>query len=439
MAARQAALRLLSSRSHLLRSTSARWRSSASEVRPSGMTSAGPVRPEVGQAPNMMDIGTRKIYNEDHDMFRQTARRFFQDEVLPYHAEWEKAGQVSAEVWKRAGETGLLGVNTPEEFGGLGGDYLMTNIVQEEQAYVNCTGPGFALHSDIVMPYITHYGTKEQVEKFIPRMVDGSCIGAIAMTEPGAGSDLQGIRTNARRDGDDYILNGSKVFITNGYMSGVVLVVAVTDPSAKSAAHGISLFLVEDGMPGFKKGRKLNKVGLKAQDTSELFFEDVRLPKSALLGKENKGFYYLMQELPQERLLIATMGQAACEWMFEETRNYVRERKAFGRTLSKLQTIQHKMAEMKTEISVGRAFVDQCLEIHNTRGLDSSTASMAKYWISDLQNKIATQCLQLHGGWGYMLEYPIARAFLDARVQPIYGGSNEIMKELIARPIISDN
>ncbi|PVD35962.1 hypothetical protein C0Q70_02931 [Pomacea canaliculata] len=386
----------------------------------------------------MMDIGIRRIFSEDHDMFRQTARRFFQEEVVPFHAEWEKNGQVSKEVWEKAGTTGLLGVNTPEEFGGLGGDYLMANIVQEEQAYVNCTGPGFALHSDIVMPYITHIGTKEQIEKFIPRMTAGTCIGAIAMTEPGAGSDLQGIRTNARRDGDDWILNGSKVFITNGYMSGVVIVVAITNPDAKTAAHGISLFLVEEGMPGFKKGKKLQKVGLKAQDTSELFFEDVRLPKSALLGEVNKGFYYLMQELPQERLLIASLGLSACEWMFEETRNYIRQRKAFGKTLSKLQTVQHKMAEMKTEICITRAFVDQCLEIHNNRGLDSSSASMAKYWASDLQNRIATQCLQLHGGWGYMLEYPIARAFLDARVQPIYGGSNEIMKELIARNVVAD-
>ncbi|XP_070174399.1 long-chain specific acyl-CoA dehydrogenase, mitochondrial-like [Littorina saxatilis] len=437
MAVRQALVRLLPKQKALLPASGARWRSSASEVRPSGMEAVS-TRPETGQAPNMMDIGTRRIYNEEHDMFRKTARRFFQEEVLPFHTEWEKAGQVSAEVWQKAGEMGLLGVNTPEEFGGLGGDYLMTNIVGEEQAYVNCTGPGFALHSDIVMPYITHYGTKEQIEKFIPRMVAGTCIGAIAMSEPGAGSDLQGIRTNAKKDGDDWILNGSKVFITNGYMSGVVLVVAVTNSEAKSTAHGISLFLVEEGMPGFIKGKKLNKIGLKAQDTSELFFEDVRLPSSALLGEVNKGFYYLMQELPQERLLIATMGTAACEWMFEETRKYVCERKAFGRTLSKLQTIQHKLAEMKTDICVGRAFTDQCLDIHNSRGLDSGSASMAKYWVSELQNKLAYQCVQLHGGWGYMLEYPISKAFLDARVQPIYGGSNEIMKELIARPIVSD-
>ncbi|KAK3106203.1 hypothetical protein FSP39_015037 [Pinctada imbricata] len=351
---------------------------------------------------------------------------------------WEKDGQVSREVWEKAGANGLLGVNTPAEMGGIGGDVLSTAITWEEQLYVNCSGPGFGLHSDIVMPYITHYGSQEQVEKFIPRMIAGTCIGAIAMSEPGAGSDLQGIRTNAKKDGDDYILNGSKVFITNGWMSDVVLTVAITNPQAKSAAHGISLFLVEDGMKGFVKGRKLEKLGFKAQDTAELFFEDVRLPKSALLGEENNGFYYLMKELPQERLIIAAMAIASCEWMFEETRNYVKQRKAFGKTLSNLQTIQHKLAELKTEICIARTFIDDCLRIHNERGLDSSSASMAKYWCSDLQNSVATRCLQMFGGWGYMWEYPIAKAFVDARVQPIYGGSNEIMKELIARQIISD-
>lgn len=386
----------------------------------------------------MLDIGVRRIFDEEHDMFRQNVRRFFQEEVIPQHEKWENDGQVSREIWERAGENGLLGVATPEEFGGIGGDFLMTSIVMEEQSYSNCSGPGWALHSDIVMPYITHYGSKEQIEKFIPAMTAGKCIGAIAMTEPGAGSDLQGIRTNARRDGDDYILNGSKVFITNGYMSDLVIVVAITDPKAKSAAHGISLFLVEEGMEGFKKGRKLKKMGLKAQDTAELFFEDVRLPKSALLGEEGKGFYYLMNELPQERLLIAIMCQAASEFMFEETRKYVRERKAFGKTLSKVQVIQHRLAELKTEISVTRAFVDQCMDIHNTRGLDSSTASMAKYWISELENRVAYECVQLHGGWGYMWEYPVTKTYVDARVQPIYGGSNEIMKELIARQIVSE-
>ncbi|KAL4228582.1 hypothetical protein ACF0H5_011632 [Mactra antiquata] len=395
-------------------------------------------RPETSQAPSLTDFGTRKIFSEEHDIFRQSVRRFFQEEVAPNHSEWEKDGQVSREVWKAAGKNGLLGVNTPAEHGGIGGDVLSTAITWEEQMYVNCSGPGFALHSDIVMPYISHYGTPEQIEKFIPAMTDGSCIGAIAMTEPGAGSDLQGIRTNAKQDGDDWILNGSKVFITNGYMADLVVVVAVTNPQAKSAAHGISLFLVENGMKGFIKGRKLQKIGFKAQDTAELFFEDVRLPSSALLGEANKGFYYLMQELPQERLIIAGMAQASMEWMFEETRSYVKQRKAFGKTISNLQTIQHKLAEMKTSICVTRAFVDRCLQIHNDTGLDSESASMAKYWCSDLQNEVATKCLQMHGGWGYMWEYPIARAFVDSRVQPIYGGSNEIMKELIARQIMSN-
>lgn len=396
-----------------------------------------PVRPEPCQSQNLMDIGTRRIFSSEHDMFRETVRKFFTDEVQPHNDKWENDGQVSREIWERAGEMGLLGVNTPMELGGIGGDFLMAAIVMEEQAYSYCNGPGWALHSDIIMPYISHFGTKEQIEKFIPAMTAGTCIGAIGMTEPGAGSDLQGIRTNAKKDGDDYILNGSKVFITNGYMCDLVIVVAVTNPEAKSAAHGISLFLVEEGMPGFIKGKKLKKMGMKAQDTAELFFEDVRLPKSALLGKENKGFYYLMQELPQERLLIALLAQASSEWMFEETRKYVTERKAFGRSLSKLQVIQHKLAELKTEISICRAFTDQCIDIHNSRGLDSGSASMAKYWMSDLQNRVANQCVQLHGGWGYMWEYPIARAYVDARVQPIYGGSNEIMKELIARQIIS--
>ncbi|KAI8497226.1 hypothetical protein Bbelb_251750 [Branchiostoma belcheri] len=383
-------------------------------------------RPETTSAPTLLDIGTRRIFQEEHDIYRASARRFWAEEVLPNHTQYEKDGQVSREVWLKAGEQGLLGVNTPEELGGIGADVLYSAVMWEEQSYSNCSGPGFALHTDIVMPYIAKYGSREQHDKFLPDMTAGRKIGAIAMTEPGAGSDLQGVRTNARKDGDDWILNGSKVFITNGWMADVTIVVAITNPQAKSAAHGISLFLVEDGMEGFKKGRKLDKIGLKAQDTAELFFDDVRLPPSALLGQENR-----------ERLLIADMGIASSEFMFEETRNYVKERKAFGKTVSRLQTIQHKLAEIKTDICVGRAFVDQCLELHNQGRLDSNTASMAKFWASDLQNRVATQCLQMHGGWGYMWEYPIAKAFVDSRVQPIYGGSNEIMKELIARNIVN--
>lgn len=288
------------------------------------------------------------------------------------------------------------------------------------------------------MPYIANYGTEEQIKRFIPQMTAGKCIGAIAMTEPGAGSDLQGVRTNAKKDGSDWILNGSKTFITNGWLSDVVIVVTVTNREARSPAHGISLFLVENGMKGFIKGQKLHKMGLKAQDTAELFFEDVRLPASALLGEENKGFYYLMQELPQERLLIADLAVSAGEFMFEETRNYVKQRKAFGKTVAHIQTVQHKLAELKTNICVTRAFVDSCLQLHDRKRLDSAGASMAKYWASELQNHVAYECVQLHGGSGYMWEYPIAKAYVDARVQPIYGGTNEIMKELIARDIVRD-
>ncbi|XP_028663926.2 long-chain specific acyl-CoA dehydrogenase, mitochondrial [Erpetoichthys calabaricus] len=395
-------------------------------------------RPETSSSKSLLDIGTRRIFQEEHDIFRQSVRRFFQDEVVPHHGEWEKAGQVSRELWEKAGKQGLLGVYIPEEHGGIGGDLLSAAVVWEEQMYCNCSGPGFSLHSDIVMTYISHYGTKAQIHRFLPNMAAGKCIGAIAMTEPGAGSDLQGVRTHAKKDGDDWILNGSKVFITNGWLSDVVIVVAVTDSKASAAAHGISLFLVENGMKGFIKGRKLEKIGLKAQDTSELFFEDVRLPAESLLGEPNKGFYYLMNELPQERLLIADMAIASSEFMFEETRNYVKQRKAFGKTIAHLQTIQHKLAELKTEICVGRAFIDSCLQLHAEGKLDSATASMAKYWASDLQNRVATQCVQLHGGWGYMWEYPIAKAFVDSRVQPIYGGTNEIMKELIARTVIGN-
>ncbi|TWW63956.1 Long-chain specific acyl-CoA dehydrogenase, mitochondrial [Takifugu flavidus] len=394
-------------------------------------------RPESSSAKTMMDIGTRRIFTEEHDIFRQSVRRFYQEEVVPYHSEWEKVGHVSRESWEKAGSHGLLGILIPEEHGGLGGDVFSAAVTWEEQMYSNCTGPFFALHSDIVMPYISNYGSKEQIERFIPEMTAGRCIGAIAMTEPGAGSDLQGIRTHAKRDGSDWILNGSKVFISNGWLADLVVVVAVTNREAKSAAHGISLFLVEKGMKGFNKGRKLEKMGLKAQDTAELFFEDVRLPANALLGEPNKGFYYLMNELPQERLAIGALSLAGSEFIFEETRNYVMQRKAFGKTIADLQTVQHKLAELKTEICVGRAFIDSCLQLHAEHRLDSATASMAKYWASELQNKVAYHGVQLHGGWGYMWEYPVAKAYVDARIQTIYGGTNEIMKELIARNIVS--
>ena len=285
-------------------------------------------------------------------------------------------------------------------------------------------------------PYIVHYGTAEQQERYLPAMTAGECVASVGMTEPDAGSDLQGMRTTAKRDGDDWIINGSKIYITNGWLTDCCIVCAKTKPDAKRAAHGISLFLVDADTKGFHKGRKLKKLGLKAQDTAELFFEDVRVPGSALLGKENGGFYQLMEQLPQERLVIAVHSAAHCEAMFEETRDWVRQRKAFGRTVADLQTVQHKLAELKTSIAVCRAFIDQCLELHTNHKLDGSMASMAKYWATDLENKVAADCLQLHGGWGFMWETQIAKSYADSRVQTIYGGTNEIMKELIARDIV---
>jgi long-chain-acyl-CoA dehydrogenase len=387
------------------------------------------------QAATMMDFGTRDIFDSDHDQFRELARSFFKNECAPHHAEWEKAGEVPREIWRQAGELGLLSCMVPEEYGGLGLDCKYPAIMWEEQSYSGCTGPGFAMHSDIVAPYITNYGTEEQKQRILPKLVSGEWIGALGMTEPSAGSDFANIKTVAKKDGDDYIINGSKVFITNGWLCDVVIVCAKTDTS--KGAHGVSLFIVEEGMKGFVKGKKLDKMGLKAQDTSELFFEDLRVPASAMLGPENKGFYCVMNELPQERLLIADMGVASAEAVFELSRDYANERKAFKGTLSDLQTVKHKLAEMKTDIVVGRAFVDQCIALHAEGKLDSTMASMAKYWATDLQSKIADQGVQIHGGWGYMWEYPVCRAYVDARVQSIYGGSNEIMKELISRSITS--
>jgi len=324
----------------------------------------------------------------------------------------------------------------PEEYGGLGLDCKYPAIVWEEQSYSGCTGPGFAMHSDIVAPYITNYGTPEQKERILPKLVSGEWIGALGMTEPAAGSDFANIRTVAvEQPGGDYIINGSKVFITNGWLGDVVIVCAKTTP--EKGAHGVSLFMIEEGMEGFKKGQKLKKMGMKAQDTAELFFEDLRVPASAMLGPRDKGFYCVMNELPQERLLIADMGVAAAEAVFEWSREYARERTAFGGKLANLQTMGHKLAEMKTDCLVGRAFVDQCIELHSQQKLDSATASMAKYWCTDLQSKIADHGVQIHGGWGYMWEYPVCKAFVDARVQSIYGGANEIMKELIARTIVN--
>lgn len=392
------------------------------------------LRPEPQCGASLLDIGTRRIFNEEHDMFRSMARKFFEEEVKPFHEDWEKLGHVSRDVWLKAGELGLLGAATSDKYGGAGCDAKYAAIVWEEQSYSLCTGPGFSLHSDIVMPYIENIGTEKQKEEILPKMAAGEWIGAIAMTEPAAGSDLAGMKTVAKEQDDGtFLLNGSKVFITNGQMADVTIVCAKTAP--EKGPHGISLFLVREGMPGFDKGKNLNKMGMKAQDTSELFFDNVRLTKDDLLGELNHGFYYLMQELPQERLLIADMGIASAEAVFELTRDYMKDRKAFGKPIGSKQVLAHKMAELKTEITIGRVFMDHCIELLAQKRLDTDTASMAKYWGTDLQHKVADECVQLHGGWGYMQEYPVCKAFLDGRVQKIYGGTNEIMKELIQRKI----
>lgn len=391
-------------------------------------------RPEPQVAETLMQIGTRRIFDHDHDMYRELCRNFYKDNVTPFEKDWEADGHVSREVWTQAGANGMLGVTVPEEYGGLGLDAKYAAVHWEEQSYALSSGVGFSLHSEIVCPYIVHYGSEEMKRNYLPKLISGEWISAIAMTEPGAGSDLQGMRTNAVKDGDDYIINGSKTFITNGWHADLVIVCAKTDPTA--GAKGISLFAVETSTPGFIKGRKLKKMGMKSQDTAELFFEDMRVPASALIGGvEGKGFPQLMTELPQERLLIAVGGLAAAEACFEITRSYVNERKAFGKPIGTLQTIKHNMAEMKTELAMARAFTDRCIELLNDKKLDSVSASMAKYWVTDLQCSVIDRCVQLHGGWGYMWEYPVCRAFVDARVQRIYGGTNEIMKELIGRGI----
>lgn len=373
----------------------------------------------------------RTIFSDEHKQFRDSFRKFLEKEVLPFHAEWEDQGYVDRAVWTKAGEAGFLCTSMPEEYGGAGADRLYSIVIFEEIARANASGIGFGLHSEIVAPYILNYGTAEQKKRFLPAMARGEIIGAIAMSEPAAGSDLQGIKSTAARDGDGFVVNGSKTFVTNGWHADLVITVAKTNPAA--GAKGTSLLLLERGMPGFEKGQRLKKVGMKAQDTSELFMNDVRVPASALLGEENKGFAYLMTELPWERLQIALAAVAGAEAAIEWTVEYVKERKVFGATVASFQNTRFTLAELQTEVQIARVFVDKCTELLLEKKLDTATASMAKYWCTDLQGKVIDACVQLHGGYGYMWEYPIARAFADARVSRIYGGTNEIMKELITR------
>lgn len=376
---------------------------------------------------------SRPYLTEEHEIFRESLRKFLEKEAYPYYEEWEKNKEVPRSFWKKLGEQGYLCPQVDEKYGGFNADFGFAVVLNEEMEKVGSGMVGIGLHSDITIPYIESYGTEEQKERWLPGAVSGDLISAIAMTEPGAGSDLQGVRTTAIADGDDYIINGEKTFITNGYSADLVVVVCKTDPNAKPAYKGISLIVVEAGTPGFKKGKKLDKLGQHANDTSELIFEDVRVPKSNLLGEEGKGFYYLMEKLQQERLMVAIQAQAAAERMLEITMDYVKQREAFGQTISKFQNTQFKIAEMATEIKIGRTFLDQLIVDHMKQKDIVTEVSMAKWWITDLAKKVATECLQLHGGYGYMEEYEIARRYRDVTVTSIYAGSNEIMKYIIAK------
>ena len=377
----------------------------------------------------------RTLFNADHEAFRDGFRKFVEKEIAPHHEAWEEQGYVDRAVWTQAGHNGFLCMTLPETYGGSGADKLYSVVQMEEIARTGFTGIGFGLHSEIVAPYILHYGTEEQKKKYLPLLASGEMIGAIAMSEPAAGSDLQGVKTTAIRQADgSYLLNGSKTFITNGWHADLVIVVAKTDPSA--GAKGTSLLLVERGMPGFEKGKRLKKLGMKAQDTSELFFDNVKVPAENLLGgaaMEGRGFICLMEQLPWERLQIAIGAVAAAQAAIDWTVQYTKDRKVFGQAVAAFQNTRYKLAELQTEVQVARVFVDKCCELVVDDQLDTATASMAKYWCSDLQCKVMDECLQLHGGYGYMWEYPITRAYADARVQRIYGGTNEIMKEVISR------
>ncbi len=374
------------------------------------------------------------IYTQEHEDFRAMVRTFMEKEVAPHMEQWEKDGQVSRDLWLKAGEQGLLCFDVPEEYGGMGMDDFRYNaIVSEELSRIGASGPGFPVHTDIIVPYITSLGTEEQKQRWLPGCVSGELISAIGMTEPGAGSDLQGIKTSAVDKGDHYVLNGAKTFISNGIMSDLVVVVARTDPDA--GHMGFSLIVVERGMPGFERGRNLDKMGLKAQDTAELFFDNVEVPKSNLLGKEGEGFIYLMQNLPQERISIGVQAVAAVEYVLELCLAYAKEREAFGKPIGKFQHNRFVLAEMATEAYVARTFINDCILKLNAGEADPSLASMAKWWTTELQAKVVDAGVQLHGGYGYMTEYPISRAYTDSRISRIYGGTTEIQKEIIGRSL----
>lgn len=372
----------------------------------------------------------------EYELFRDNVKRFLDKEIAPHYEKWEKDSWMPREIWTKLGENGLLAVDQPEQYGGAGVPYQYSALILEETAKAGfcslCTG--LSVHSDIVTPYVLHIGNQAQRDYWLPKLISGECVGGIGMTEPGAGSDLANIRTSAIKTGDHYVLNGSKTFISNGQHAGLIIVAAKTDPSA--GAKGVSLFLVDTTLPGYAKGRNLEKIGLHSQDTSELFFDNVQLPLDALLGEAGKGFAYMMQELPRERLNIAVQGVYAAEGVLDATIRYTTERKAFGAPLSQLQNTRFTLAQCKTEIECNKAFLNQSIDRYMQGKLDVPTAAMVKLSCTDLQGRVADACLQMHGGYGYMVEYPVARAYVDARIQRIYGGANEIMKEVIARSLV---
>ena len=375
----------------------------------------------------------RTLFEETHNIFRESVKRFIQKHVVPYHEEWEKLGVVSRDFWLEAGAAGILCPDLPTKYGGPGGDFRHNVIVLEEMMKVGASGPGIQVHSDVVSPYILHYGTESQKSSWLPGMCEGRLISAIAMTEPGTGSDLQSVKTTAKYQNNEIILNGQKTFITNGQSADIIIVVAQTE--SNPGAKGISLIVCEGDREGFKRGRNLDKIGLKAQDTSELFFDNVRLPKENLLGSKGKGFYHLMNELPQERLSIGVGAVSAAEAALGWTIKYVSERNAFGKKIIEFQNTKFKLAEIKAQLSVARIYIDECISKHLKGDFDAVQGAMAKLWTTELQCKIIDECVQLHGGYGYMREYPIAKAYEDARVQRIYGATNEIMKEIISRTL----
>ena len=380
-----------------------------------------------------MTLLSRNLFSPDHEAFRDSARRFFEQEVAPFHSAWEEAGVAPREVWLKAGKEGCLCTTLPESCGGSGADRLFAAILIEEQARLGLSGPGFSTHSDIVAPYILNYGTEEQQQAWLPAMARGELIGAIVMTEPSAGSDLRAMRSTAIRQGDEWILNGQKTFITNGQCADILVVVAKSskDPDCKD----LTLWVVEAASPGVTRGQNFKKIGMKAQDTCELYFDNVVLTQRNMLGEENKGFRLLSKELAWERLQIAVGAVATSSAALQWTVDYTRQRKAFGTPIADYQNTRFRLAEIKTEIEIAQTFVDRCLSEVCDDHLDKTVAAMAKYWCTELMGRVLDQCLQLHGGYGYMWEYPIARAFADARVHLIYGGSNEIMRELIARTL----